>query len=199
MLLKDWEETGRIWDSPGPRGEKLRFFDFPAHCLMGLAGLAKQGMVRKHLEPWGLTMPEWRLLSTVAEYSPIRFTEVVRLTAMDKAQVSRALRTGQAKGLVESSVLAVELEEPGGRGTPVGRVHLSITPAGRELFDKVMPAMQRDQLRLVQLMSPEERRIIIRLARRLFVQLMEEAGDRALPGGCRGDAGELAAAAAPGS
>lgn len=195
VLLKDWEETGRIWDSPGPHGERLRFFDFPAHCLMGLAALARQGMVRNHLEPWGLTMPEWRLLSTVADCSPIRFTEVARLTAMDKAQVSRALRSAQGKGLLQSLVLPVAPGAEGERATSVGRVHLSITPSGRELFDKVMPSIQREQLRLVQLMSAEERRIIIRLARRLFAQLTEERGDRASSRGFRGEAGELAAAA----
>lgn len=193
MQLKDWEETGRAWDSPGAHGENLRYFDFPAHCLMGLAGLAKQGMVRRHLEPWGLSMPEWRLLSTVAEYSPVRFTLAAQLTAMDKAQVSRALRTAQAKGLIESAVLQVEAAT-GGRPSPVGRVHLSITPAGRELFDKVMPALQQDQLKLVQLMSPEERRMLIGLGRRLFAHFMED-GNRASPRGFRGDTGELAAAA----
>ena len=173
-MLKDWEETGRNWASPGPRGENLRFFDFPAYYLMGLAGLAKQGMVKNHLEPWGLSMPEWRLLSTVAECSPIRFSRVAQLTAMDKAQVSRALRTAQGKGLVESSVLPVALDDRHSeRPTQVGRVHVSITAAGREVFDKVMPAVQRDQLKLLELMTPDERRVVIHLARRLFAQLNE--------------------------
>lgn len=194
-MLKDWEETGRNWASPGSQGENLRFFDFPAYYLMGLAGLAKQGMLRNFLEPWGLSMPEWRLLSTVAECSPIRFSRIAQLTAMDKAQVSRALRTAQGKGLVESSVLPVEL--PGhspGRPASVGRVHVSITTAGREVFDKVMPAVQQDQLRLVELMTPEERRIVIRLARRLFAQLREEGAAAASARSFRNDAGELAAA-----
>ena len=85
MLLKDWDETQRNWANPGARGEKLRFFDFPAYHLMGLAGLAKQGMVHKYLEPWGLSMPEWRLLSTVAECSPIRFSRIAQLTAKCRA------------------------------------------------------------------------------------------------------------------
>jgi DNA-binding MarR family transcriptional regulator len=194
--MKDWEETGRNWANPGAEGENLRFFDFPAYFLMGLAGLAKQGMVRNHLEPCGLSMPEWRLLSTVAECSPIRFSRIAHLTAMDKAQVSRALRTAQGKGLVASSLQSVELTlvSPG-QPPAARRVHVSITAAGRELFERVMPAVQRDQLRMLEVMSAEERRIVIRLARRLFAQLNEEgalpASGRSLPG----EAGEMAAGA----
>lgn len=174
VLLKDWDETQRNWANPGARGEKLRFFDFPAYHLMGLAGLAKQGMVHKYLEPWGLSMPEWRLLSTVAECSPIRFSRIAQLTAMDKAQVSRALRTAQGKGFVEAGILPVEMEGQAGKTTSARRVHVSITAGGREIFNKVMPAVQRDQLRLVELMSPEERHMMLKVAQRLFTQLQGE-------------------------
>lgn len=193
-MLKDWDKTDRNWAEPGARGENLRFFDFPAYHLMGLAGLAKQGMVRRHLEPWGLSMPEWRLLCTVAECSPIRFSRIAQLTAMDKAQVSRALRTAQGKGLVESSILA-----PGGEARPAGsaqgRVHVSITAAGRELFAKVMPSIQRDQLRLVEVMSPEERQVLVRLAQRLFTHLQQDNSRDLMPRGYRIDAGDAAGAA----
>jgi len=194
-LLKDWDETVKNWANPGSRGENLRFFDFPAYFLMGLAGLAKQGMLRNFLEPWGLSMPEWRLLSTVAECSPIRFSRIAQLTAMDKAQVSRALRTAQGKGLVESSVLEVELAGRGpGKPASAGRVHVSITAAGREVFAKVMPAVQGDQFQLLALMSPEERRILIRLARRMFAQLKGGDGRDGAGRGFHAESGELAIA-----
>ena len=189
-MLKNLEETGKNWASPGPRGENLRFFDFPAFYLMSLAGMAKQEIVRNHLEPWGLTMPEWRLLSTVAEASPVRFSRVAQITAMDKAQVSRALRTAQGKGLVESSVLPVDVAQATGRPASAGRVHVSITAAGREVFDKVMPAVQRHQLRLLELMTPEERRVVIRVARRLLTELTD-AGSGAAARSLRNDGGEV--------
>lgn len=189
-MLNNLEETGKHWASPGAQGENLRFFDFPAFYLMSLAGMAKQDMVRNHLEPWGLTMPEWRLMSTVAERSPIRFSQIAQLTAMDKAQVSRALRSAQAKGLVESSILTVPNGHVAGG---VGRMHVSITAAGRETFSKVMPSIQRQQLRLLELMSPEERRVVARVARRLICELSQaDAGAPAR--GYQPETGELAAA-----
>lgn len=188
-MLNNLEETGKHWASPGEQGENLRFFDFPAFYLMSLAGMAKQDMVRNHLEPWVLTMPEWRLLSTVAERSPIRFSQVAQLTAMDKAQVSRALRSAQAKGLVESSMLTVSNGRASGSA---GRMHVSITAAGRETFDKVMPSLRREQLRLLELMTPEERRVVARVARRLI----SEFATAQISGKLRGfpaETGELAA------
>jgi DNA-binding MarR family transcriptional regulator len=171
----DWEQTADNWASPGVRGERLRFHDFPVFHLMSLAGAVKHSLVNKYLEPWGLSMPEWRLLSTVAEFSPIRFARIAQLTAMDKAQVSRALRTAQGKGLVETGILSAERRtEDADVMAPAGRFHVFITAAGREAYDKVMPLAQRDQLRLIELMTPEERSVMLKLAERIFNLLQSE-------------------------
>lgn len=175
-MNRDWDETGRNWIAPGVWGEKLRFHDFPAFHLMGLAGLAKHAMAFKCLEPWDLSMPEWRLLSTVAEHSPLRFARIAQLTAMDKAQVSRALRTAQEKGLVESSLqpAADRPQAPDGRPAP-GKLQVALTAAGRAIYDKVMPLVQREQMRLIELMTPDERRVLLTITQRLFAVLREDA------------------------
>lgn len=171
----NWDETARNWLSPGARGERLRFHDFPAFHLMSLAAGVKQSLVNRFLESWGLTMPEWRLVSTVAEFSPVRFARIAELTAMDKAQVSRALRIAQGKGLVDtamvSSVEGAEGERPG-----AGRFHVFITDEGRKLYARIMPQAQRDQLRLIELMSPEERRTVVKVAQRVFALLHGDLG-----------------------
>lgn len=142
---------------------------------MGLAGLAKHAMHLQCLEPWNLSMPEWRLLSIVAERSPLRFSRLAQLTAMDKAQVSRALRTAQEKGLVESSI-----EAPADRPPPAdvrksaGKLQVALTAAGRAIHDKVMPLAQREQMRLIELMTPEERKVLLDIMQRLFAVLREE-------------------------
>jgi DNA-binding MarR family transcriptional regulator len=174
-LERNWDETGRNWLAPGTWGEKLRFHDFPAFHLMGLAGLAKHAMAFKCLEPWDLSMPEWRLLSTVAEHSPVRFARIAQLTAMDKAQVSRALRTAQEKGLVESSLLAPASRPPAADGKPTaGKLQVALTAAGRAIYAKVMPLVQREQMRLIELMTPEERRLLLDITQRMFAVLRAE-------------------------
>lgn len=175
IMIYDWDETGRHWNAPGSQGERLRFHDFPAFHLMGLAGLAKQTLAHRYLEPWGLSMPEWRVLSTVAGFTPIRFARLARFTAMDKAQVSRALRSAQVKGLVESGMLPAEQRaQDRESASPVGRIQISVTPAGSELYQRIMPQAQRDQMRLIELMTVEERRLWIRMTQRLFDHLHDE-------------------------
>ena len=164
----NWEETARNWISPGARGERLRFHDFPAFHLMSLAAGVKQALVNRFLDAWGLTMPEWRLVSTVAEFSPVRFARIAELTAMDKAQVSRALRIAQGKGLVDTAMLPAGEE---GERAGAGRFHVFITDEGRELYARIMPQAQRDQLRLIELMSPDERRTVVKVAQRVFALL----------------------------
>lgn len=186
---RNWDETGRNWIAPGTWGEKLRFHDFPAFHLMGLAGLAKHAMAFKCLEPWDLSMPEWRLLSTVAEHSPLRFARIAQLTAMDKAQVSRALRTAQEKGLVESSLLASANRPPAPDGKPTaGKLQVALTAAGRAIYDKVMPLVQREQMRLIELMTPEERRVLLNITQRLFTVLREEAREEVTARSAQGSA-----------
>jgi DNA-binding MarR family transcriptional regulator len=174
-LNRNWDETGRNWLAPGTWGEKLRFHDFPAFHLMGLAGLAKHAMAFKCLEPWDLSMPEWRLLSTVAEHSPLRFARIAQLTAMDKAQVSRALRTAQEKGLVESSLVPPTSRPSAANGKPAaGKLQVALTAAGRAIYEKVMPLVQREQMRLIELMTPDERRILLDITQRLFAVLRDD-------------------------
>jgi DNA-binding MarR family transcriptional regulator len=176
-LHKDWQATEQVWISPGDRGENLRFNDFPALQLMSLAGLVKHSLVRNYLEPWGLAMPEWRLVCTVAEQSPIPFARIARLTAMDKAQVSRALRTAQGKGYVESGVIPVARRAPGSQArSPASKVQVSITAAGRELHEQIMPLVQRDQLRFIELMSRDDRRAMLTLMQRIGTLLQGEPG-----------------------
>jgi DNA-binding MarR family transcriptional regulator len=185
----NWDETARNWMFPGARGERLRFHDFPAFHLMSLAASVKQSLVHRYLEPWGMSMPEWRLLSTVAEFSPIRFARIAELTAMDKAQVSRALRIVQGKGLVDTAMVPAG-EAAGAERSGAGRYHVFITAEGRELHARIMPQAQRDQLRLIELMSPEERRTVAKIAQRLF-ELLEKDLDDLQSRGQQGDpAGE---------
>lgn len=176
-MFRDWDQIGHNWVTPGQRGEHLRLSDFPAMHLIGLAGLMKQSMLRSHLEPWGLSMSEWRVLSLVAAHSPVPFARIAQLADLDKAQVSRALRVAQGKGHVETAAVATG-QRPGVRRAevPRSRVMVAITAAGREIHDKIMPLVQRDQLRLLQMLSPEERRMLLRLVQRLDAQLRAELG-----------------------
>lgn len=173
-MVNDWSEVHKAWTDPGSSGENLRFQDFPAFHMITLANLAKASVSRACLEPAGLSVPEWRLLTTLVSGMPVPFAQIASLTLMDKGQISRTLRTAQSKGLVETEVMPLERRPQDAGVSSIGRVMVRITQAGREVYAKVMPEAQRSQLRLIELMSPEERRTVIDLGRRLYERLMSD-------------------------
>jgi DNA-binding MarR family transcriptional regulator len=177
-VLNDWSEVHKAWMEPGEMGENLRFQDFPAFHMITLANLAKSFVSRACLEPAGLSVPEWRLLTTLVGGLPVPFAHIAALTMMDKGQISRTLRTAQSKGLVATEVVPLDRRPQDAGVSSIGRVVVRITGAGREAYDRVMPEAQRSQLRLIELMTPEERRMVIDLGRRIYARLTEDLRGR---------------------
>ena len=62
--------------------------------------------------------------------------------------------------------------------TSIGRVMVRITPRGREIYMKVMPEAQRSQLRLLELMSEQERLLLADLSRRMHERLTADLRDQ---------------------
>ncbi len=48
---------------------------------------------------------------------------------------------------------------------------VTITPLGREVYEKVMPVAQRYQVGLIELMNPDERRVMLDVLQRLYRHL----------------------------
>lgn len=174
----NWAEMQKAWMEPGEAGENLRFQDFPAVHMMTLANLAKSLVSRACLEPAGLSVPEWRLLTTLVGGTPVPFAHIAALTMMDKGQISRTLRTAQSKGLVETEVVPLERRPQDAGVSSIGRVMVCITSRGRDVYQKVMPEAQRSQLRLLEVMSPDERRMAIDIARRIYERLSSDLQTR---------------------
>ena len=169
-MLKSWPEVESAWADPGPQGGNLQINEFLTFHLLRLAAIAKGSVTREYLEPAGLSVPEWRLLGTVCVFSPIPFSDITAMTTMDKGQVSRTLRSAQAKGYVSTELVSVDRRSESG-GTSISRVVVTITPAGREVYDKVMPVAQRYQAGLIELMNPDERRVVLDVLQRLYRHL----------------------------
>jgi DNA-binding MarR family transcriptional regulator len=162
------------WEDPGAKGEHLAIVQFPTFHLQRLAGYAKASVSRRYLEPFGLSLPEWRLLTLIAESSPVTFADITTRTLMDKGQVSRTLRSLQRRGLVEVGP-AVERKTTG-RGAGVNpRVIVTMMPPGNALYAQILPVAREHQARLIELLSPEERRIFLQVVERLMNFLAEDS------------------------
>jgi len=178
-MLDDWPQLEEAWTHPGAQGSNLRFKNFPAFILMALSSLAKTSLSRACLDPAGLSVAEWRVLSTVQGTEGMSFAQLVAATGMDKGQLSRTLRTAQGKKLVVTDVMPLDHKAPETTVTSIGRVMVHITPIGQRLYEQVLPGAQISQLQLLELMSPAERRALfdlsLRLQRRLATDLQSLA------------------------
>jgi DNA-binding MarR family transcriptional regulator len=179
-MVKIWPDAEGAWNEPGPDGVNLKINEFLTFHLLRLASIAKASVARVYLEPAGLSVPEWRLLATVANFSPVPFSDITAMTTMDKGQVSRTLRSAQAKGLVATELVPADRRAAaeGVASSSISRVIVSITPAGRETYSKVMPVAQRYQSGLISLMTPEERRVMLDVLQRVY-RYMAAGTDRA--------------------
>lgn len=169
-MARIWPDSEGSWTDPGPDGVNLKVNEFLTFHLLRLSSIAKASVARIYLDPAGLSVPEWRLLASVANYSPLPFSDITAMTTMDKGQVSRTLRSAQAKGLVETELVPAERRGmgEGGASASISRVIVRITPAGRELYDKVMPIAQSYQAGLLDLMSVEERRVLLDVLQKVY-------------------------------
>ena len=83
---------------------------------------------------FGLSIPEWRLITVVAEGQAITQAEIGERTRMDKVTVSRAAIALTQRGLLERSPNSQDRRSH----------HLMLSTAGRTLYAEVVPkAAQR--------------------------------------------------------
>lgn len=94
-----------------------------------------------------LTLPQWRLLSTVAHHKTIPLKQLAEVSASDKALVSRTVKELVAKGLVLTSPM-----NSGDRS-----LVCTITSKGAKTVDKVIPMARERHARLLLALDVEDR------------------------------------------
>lgn len=93
-----------------------------------------------------ISLSQWRILVMVDEGGEVSATEIVRRTKIDKAMVSRAIKSLSHAGLVQ--VVVSEADH---------RLHkVRMTNAGRARFRRALPHMLARQQGLVAALSEEE-------------------------------------------
>lgn len=101
---------------------------------------------------FGVGVTEWRIMSLLAIEPGINAARVVQVIGLDKAAVSRVLKTLEERGAVR-----IVPDDADGR-----RQRVALTPKGRRLHDRILPvALERARL-LTDGLTEEERRVFIR-------------------------------------
>lgn len=124
----------------------FRLEDFLPYRLSVAANRVSRLFSRRYSETYGLTIPEWRVLATIARFGTLSPGAVGEWTAMDKVKVSRAAASLVAHGLVRQSP---DPNDGRGRRLRLTRkgvsVHEGVVPLARELEATLADGLSRPE------------------------------------------------------
>jgi DNA-binding MarR family transcriptional regulator len=143
---------------------RLQLDRFLPYRLSIASNLVSNRIAREYEALFGLTIPEWRLITVVAEAGPITQAELGERTYMDKVTVSRAAIALVGRGLL------VRSPNEGDR-----RSHLlSLTGEGGTLYAAVAPKALEIEERLFSRFDEGELEVLMALLRRIDAAVLEE-------------------------
>jgi DNA-binding MarR family transcriptional regulator len=153
------------WANPGKGGANLPVSEFPTYSLGRLTGIIRRSFMPAYVEPFGLTIPEWRVMASIAGRS-LSFNEICRAITMDRAQVSRTLGTLTAKGVVAQ--LTSARGDRRGRGHGLTQTKLMLTTEGARTYQRILPIAQKHQMVLLSALDEQERSIVRKALRKMI-------------------------------
>jgi DNA-binding MarR family transcriptional regulator len=107
----------------------LKLDGFLPYRLNVAANLVSQALSRVYTERYKIGVPEWRVLVTLGEFGTMTAKAIGHHSHMHKTKVSRAVALLERRKLVARRVNRADLRE----------AILSLTPAGRDVYDDLAP------------------------------------------------------------
>lgn len=124
----------------------LRLDGFLPYRLSIASNRASDAIATTYSSLFGLRIPEWRLVAVLAEGDGLSQQELGRRTRMDKVTVSRAAIALAGRGLIVRASDASDKRA----------ARLSLSEAGRALYDQVAPKALAMEAALFAQFTPEE-------------------------------------------
>ena len=142
-------KAGRRADQPDPKSEQptlLQLGGFLPHRLNVLSSLVSQALTRVYAAH-GIGIPEWRVLVTLGQFGVMTGKAIGARTHMHKTKVSRAVAELERRKFLARRVNRADLRE----------AFLSLTPAGRAVYDELAPRALEFTQRLSEVVAPADR------------------------------------------
>jgi DNA-binding MarR family transcriptional regulator len=174
---------------PEPREapETLRLESYLPYRLSVASNAVSRLIARAYEDRFGLTIPQWRLMTVLAEDGPLTQQAIGTRTVMDKVTVSRA-----TQGLVKRKLVQRAPHDADGRSH-----HVMLSKAGVRLYEEISPVALEYEARLLQHFDPAA----VESLKQFLLHLERSAAELAA-GGVAGhlerSAADLAASGAPG-
>lgn len=129
------------------------------HILANLIG----GAYSDHLDELDITVPEWRVILTLARYPGSTATEITERWAMDKMAISRAIQRQDKVGNIQRQ------RNPEDRRS----FRLSLTETGDALYERILPVANERYQTLVSCLTRRELGSLHKSLDKLIVQAAE--------------------------
>jgi DNA-binding MarR family transcriptional regulator len=124
----------------------LKLEDFLPHRLNVLSSQVSEALTRVYGR-YHLGIPEWRVLVTLGESEVMTAKAIGTRTHMHKTKVSRAVGQLEARKLLTRRVNRADLRE----------AFLTLTPAGRLIYQELAPSALAFMDRLAEVVEPADR------------------------------------------
>ena len=160
------ETAAETEQAPGPGAPEeapLRLEEFLPYRLNVLASLVSQALSRIYVERYGLGVPEWRVLVTLGQYQAMTGKAIGAHSHMHKTKVSRAVALLEKRRLLARRSNRDDMRE----------AFLSLTSAGRAMYEEVAPHALEFARRLTDIISPGDREAFDRALKQLTARSAE--------------------------
>lgn len=126
--------------------ELLNLEEFLPYRLSVLSNTVSRGISAAYVDRFGLSIREWRIIAILGRYPGLSAAEIVKLTAMDKVAVSRAVSRLTGCGRLERSLSDADKR----------RSVLVLSQEGKRLFDQISPLAKSYEKRLLKCLARED-------------------------------------------
>ena len=135
----------------------LKLEQFLPYRLNVVASLVSQALSRIYAERYKIGVPEWRVLVTLGQFGVMTGKAVGAHSHMHKTKVSRAVAELEKRKLVTRRANRADLRES----------FLSLTAAGRTIYEELAPSALEFARRLAEVVDPADRVTFERAIQRL--------------------------------
>ncbi len=142
-------------DNPDQAALKLE--EFLPYRLNVCANLVSQALSRIYAERYKIGVPEWRVLVTLGQFGAMTAKAIGIHSHMHKTKVSRAVALLERRKLVARRANRADLRE----------AFLSLTAAGREIYDELTPIALNFARQLLQTVDAVDRAALDRALKKL--------------------------------
>jgi DNA-binding MarR family transcriptional regulator len=145
----------------------LKLEDFLPYRLNVCSNLVSAALSRIYAERYRIGVPEWRVLVTLGQFGMMTAKAIGAHSCMHKTKVSRAVAQLEKRKLIARKANRADMRES----------FLSLTPAGRDMYDELAPIATRFADRLLDSVDGADRAALDRALRKLTERSGELVAD----------------------